>query len=112
MNLFKGILYGFVAQVLTFFQLQGQLKYPFFKEHWFLTACMGIPISLLFMWSVKHFVEFADGAIWPSRLIGFSIGIIVFSLMSYFLFKEPFTPKTIVCLILGLIIMGIQIFWK
>lgn len=112
MNLLKGILFGFIAQVLTFFQLQGQLRYNFFKEHWFLTACMGIPISLLFMWSVKNFVTWADGAIWPSRLVGFSIGIIVFSLMSYFLFKEPLTLKTIVCLILGLIIMGIQIFWK
>ena len=112
MNLFKGILFGFIAQVLTFLQLQGQLKYNFLKEHWFVTACMGIPISLLFMWSVKHFVAFADGAIWPSRLIGFSIGIIVFSLMSYFLFKEPLTAKTVLCLALGVGILAIQVLWK
>lgn len=112
MSLFKGILYGTVAQVLTFFQLQGQLKYTFFKEHWFITACMGIPISLLFMWSVKHFVAFADGAIWPSRLIGFSIGIIVFTIMSKLLFDEPISLKTLICLGLGIVILAIQILWR
>jgi hypothetical protein len=28
------------------------------------------------------------------------------------LFKEPFTPKTIVCLGLGFLIVALQIFWK
>lgn len=111
-NLLKGILLGTIAQVCTFFQLQGQIKYEFFKNNPLVIAFMGVPISLLFMYSVRHFVEFADGAIWPSRLIGFSIGMIVFTVMSYFMFDEPITTKTFVCLMLGVAIMGIQIFWK
>jgi multidrug transporter EmrE-like cation transporter len=57
-------------------------------------------------------VEAYNGEIWPSRLIGFGIGIIVFSLMSYFLFKEPFTAKTVVCLFLAVLIILVQVFWK
>ena len=32
MNLFKGMIFGIIAQVLTFFQLQGQLKIEWFKN--------------------------------------------------------------------------------
>jgi multidrug transporter EmrE-like cation transporter len=73
---------------------------------------MGIPISLLFMYSVKNFVTAYDGQIWPSRLIGFGIGVIVFTIMSHYMFREPLTPKTLTCLSLGVIIILIQIFWK
>jgi hypothetical protein len=64
------------------------------------------------MISVKHFIAAYDGQIWPSRLIGFGIGVVVFSLMSHWLFKEPFTLKTLICLGLGSLIVLIQILWK
>ena len=73
---------------------------------------MGVPISLLFMYSVRNFVAAYDGQIWPSRLIGFGVGIIVFVTLSIILFKEPLTAKTLVCLLLASTILGIQIFWK
>jgi len=112
MNLLKGFIFGLLAQVFTFLQLQGQLKLDWFKNNTFLVACMGIPISLLFMYSVRNFVAAYDGAIWPSRLIGFGIGVIVFTIMSHYMFKEPLTPKTLTCLSLGVGIILIQILWK
>jgi len=112
MNLFKGFIYGLIAQIITFLQLQGQLKYDVLKNNTWSVVLLGLPISYLFMISVKHFVLAYDGQIWPSRLIGFGIGVVVFSLMSHWLFKEPITAKTITCLGLGTIIVLIQIFWK
>jgi len=112
MNLFKGMIFGIIAQVLTFFQLQGQLKIEWFKNHPITMAFMGVPISLLFMYSVKNIVAAYDGQIWPSRLIGFGIGVIVFTIMSYYLFKEPLTLKTLICLGLGVCIILVQLFWK
>ena len=112
-DLFKGIFYGFIAQVITFLQLQGQFQYKWVKDNMILITLITSPIiSFLFIYSVRGFVSWAGGEIWPSRLIGFSIGIIVFSTMSYFLFKEPITTKTLVCLALALGIMGVQLFWK
>ena len=73
---------------------------------------MGIPISWLFMNSVRHFVIAFDGTIWPSRLIGFTIGIFVFTVMAQLLFAEGLNSKTWVCLLLGLAILVIQLVWK
>jgi len=112
MHIVWGILWGLAAQVTIFIQLQGQIKYQWLKDHMWFTVLMGIPISFMFLKSVKHFVDAFDGEIWPSRLLGFGIGVIVFSVMSSVLFKEPFTLKTGICLFLALLIILTQIFWK
>ena len=112
MNFILGFLYGLVAQILTFIQLQGQFKYEWAKAHPFYMSFLGIPLSLLYLQSVKHLVIHFDGQLWPSRLLGFTIGAIVFTGMSWMWFKEPLTLKTLICLGLALCIMGIQLFWK
>jgi len=112
MNLIYGILWGLVAQVITFLQLQGQMKYAILKNNTWFLVLMGLPISYMFMQSVKNFVLAFNGEIWPSRILGFGLGVIIFSIMSILLFKEPFTAKTGACLFLGLCIILIQLFWK
>jgi multidrug transporter EmrE-like cation transporter len=112
MDLLKGFIYGLIAQVITFLQLQGQMKYDVLKNNTWFVVLLGLPISYLFMISVRHFVSAYDGQIWPSRLIGFGIGVVVFTLISHWLFKEPLTPKTLICLGLGSLIVLIQILWK
>ena len=78
-KLLIGVIFGILAQTMTFFQLQGQLKYEWFKNHYWLVVLMGIPISMLFIFSVKNMVMAYGGQMWPSRLIGFSSGAIVFT---------------------------------
>jgi multidrug transporter EmrE-like cation transporter len=112
MNILKGFIFGLIAQILTFIQLQGQMKYDFLKNNLWFTAFLGVPISLLFMFSVRSLVTAYNGEMWPSRLIGFGIGVIVFALMSHYMFKEPITPKTLTCLGLASIILLIQLIWK
>lgn len=111
-KLLLGIVYGFLAQVITFLQLQGNIKWNWFQRFPILVLATAIPISWLFIKSVENFVGYFDGELWPSRLIGFAIGVIVFASMSYFLFKEPITTKTLICLVLACCILGVQIFWK
>ena len=111
-KLLIGIIFGVIAQILTFFQLQGQMKYEWFKNHYWLVVLIGIPVSMLFMYSVKNIVLAYGGEMWPSRLIGFSIGTIVFTYFSWVLFGEPLTIKTIICLILSFSILGVQLFMK
>ena len=112
MNIFYGVLYGVIAQILTFLQLQGNIKYGWFQKYPVIMLGIAIPISYLFIKSVEYFVAAYNGEIWPSRLIGFGIGVIIFTLMSKLLFGEPFTTKTAVCLALGTAIVLIQILWK
>jgi len=112
MNFIIGLVYAVFAQILTFIQLQGQFRYPWIKENPLIMAAFGFPLSFLFIMSVKHTVAYFEGQLWPSRLVGFAIGVIVFTAMSWMWFKEPITLKTGICLILSLTIMGVQIFWK
>ena len=112
MNFIVGFLLGLLAQVLTFIQLQGQFKFTWMKENPWIVALMGVPISFLFIKSVDRLVTHFDGQLWPSRLLGFSIGAIVFTVMSRLWFQEPFSLKTIICLGLALCILTIQLFWK
>ena len=110
--LLLGMIFGLLAQIATFFQLQGPMKYEWFKTHYWLTVLMGIPISMLFMYSVKNMITAFDGQMWPSRLIGFSIGAMVFSWLSWIVFSEPITMKTFICLMLALAILLVQLFVK
>jgi multidrug transporter EmrE-like cation transporter len=110
--LLKGIIYCIVAQILTFLQFQGGIKYGITEKHPWLLALGGIPISYLFMMSVTNFMKAYNGEIWPSRLFGFGIGIVIFTLMSHLLFNEHITWKTGVCILLGLVIIIIQVYWK
>jgi hypothetical protein len=112
MNLGLGFLYGLMAQILTFVQLQGQFRFQWAKDNPMYMALMGVPLSLLYLQSVKHLVAHFDGQLWPSRLLGFAIGAIVFTAMSWAWFKEPLSLKTLVCLGLAVCIMTIQLFWK
>ncbi len=111
-KLLLGFIYGFIAQVLTFLQLQGNIKWNWYHRFPIMMLGMAVPISWLFIKSVENFVIHFNGEIWPSRLIGFGIGIIVFGCMSYILFKEPITTKTFICLLLAVGILSIQILWK
>lgn len=112
MEIIYGILYGLLGQIGSFMQLQGAMKLGWFPKYFWPVLLMSVPLSWFYIKSVEYFVSAFNGQLWPSRLIGFGLGIFVFSLMSHYMFKEPFTPKTIVCIGLGLTIIALQIFWK
>jgi hypothetical protein len=112
MNIVYGILYGVLGQIGSFMQLQGAMKYGWYEKYLWLALLLSIPLSWCYMKSVEYFIVAFEGQIWPSRLIGFGLGIVTFSIMSHFMFKEPITLKTAISIFLGFTIVGIQILWK
>ena len=112
MKLLNGIGIIIIAQIISFIQLQGQVKWPWAKDHPLLMSITGIPISILLIYFTKYCALAFDGQVWPGRLIGFAIGAIVFALLSSFIMNEPFTPKTIVSLCLAGGILLVQVLWK
>jgi hypothetical protein len=112
LNFIFGILLAFLAQCLTFAQLQGQFLSEWVKSHPLLFSLLGVPISYFFIKATHYFYLYFDGFIWPGRLIGFSLGILAFSLLSYFLMGESPTMKTWICIGLSVVIVMVQIFWK
>ena len=112
MEIIYGIMYGLLGQVGSFMQLQGAMKLGWYPKYFWPVLLMSVPLSWLYIKSVENFVVAFEGQLWPSRLIGFGLGITIFSIMSHFMFKEPLTPKTLVCIGLGVTIILIQILWK
>jgi multidrug transporter EmrE-like cation transporter len=112
MNLLFGFLYALVAQILTFLQLQGSIKYNWYEKYPVIIILASVPSGWLFLKSVQHFVAAFDGQLWPSRLIGYGIGVTVFTIMSWQLFGEPLNTKTLICLGLSICIILIQILYK
>ena len=111
-NLLYGILYGICGQVISFMQLQGSIKYGWFQKYPILILLSALPSTWLYIKSVDNLVIWGDGQLWPSRLIGFGVGIIVFYIMSLTLFGETLSLKTISCLLLAIAIIAVQLFWK
>jgi H+/Cl- antiporter ClcA len=112
MNILLGIVCFAIAQTMTWFQLNGQFLWVWFKDHSFILALFGVPISYFYIWAIQYTVEGFGGILWPSRFIGFGIGILIYSVLIYFFFNEGFQIKTLVSLILATFIIIIQIYWK
>jgi len=106
-KLLIAILLSMGGHILAFFHMNGQFKWEWMKDMWWVLVG-GIPISFLFYYSTRlsyeHFGQF-----WNIRLIGFGAGTIVFGLMTWGILHEAPTLKTIVCILLAACIVLIQI---
>jgi len=111
--LILGILLFFLGQSFVWIQTNGQFIWPWFKKNPILVALVGgTLISYIFIVSTQMVAEYYDGQLWPGRFIGFVMGMISFSVLTYFMMDEPINAKTLICLILSFIIICVQIFWK
>ena len=111
-NLLLGILFYILAQLVTYFQTNGQFIWKFFKDHPLIISLLGIPISYFFIIATKYTVKSFDGLLWPPRFIGFGVGIILYTFLVSYFFNEGISTKTLVSLLLALTIILMQIFWK
>ena len=60
----------FIAQIVIWFQLNGQLKWEWFKDNYFLMSLMGIPISYVLLLTTKYgFQTPSDLFVQPTGLI-------------------------------------------
>ena len=109
--LFIFIVYTF-SQVFTFYQLQGHLWSKWIKDHPFIMTLLGVPVGYFVILASREMVHLYDGQTWPNRIIGFALGVFVFTIMAWIMLREPITTKTAVCLLLSFAVLGIQLFWK
>ena len=108
MLLYYSIVCLFIANIIAYYQLNGQ----FFLKEWYwhnpwTTSMIGYPVGMLFWYATKLSYEHF-GFTWNMRMIGFGIGTIVFGIMSYLTLKEVPTLKTIICILLATAIILIQ----
>ena len=112
-QLLLGVMWFTIGHLFVFFQLNGQ----FFKTDWFrknemIVALFGFIISFFYIWGTKYTVQGFNGLLWPTRFIGFSIGMIIYSILVSYFFKEGINNKTLVSLVLCAVLIAIQALWK
>ena len=107
-----GIIFGALGQLGTFMQLQGSYKYGWYEKYYWIVIFASVPLGWLYIKSVNYFIEGFGGQIWPSRLVGFGVGVVIFTIMSICLFKEPLDMKNGLCLFLGFCIILVQLLIK
>ena len=112
-NLFNGIILLTIGQVIVWFQTNGQFVWPFFKRNPLVIALIGGSIvSYTFILGTKELAQYYEGALWPGRFIGFSVGMLAFAALTYTMMDEGINTKTGVSLILAVILLCVQLFWK
>ena len=71
-----------LVQLVTWFQLNGQFVWPWFKNNVFLLCLLGIPISWGYIEATRlSFIAF-EGILWPGRLLGFGMGMLSFAVLA------------------------------
>ena len=111
-KLIAGSLLFLLGQVLVWYQINGQFISTWMKEHPLAVSFLGIPISYVYIYATQHLVEAFNGDLWPQRLIGFSMGMVAFAILTFIHLNQGITSKTAVTLALALAIVVIQIIWK
>lgn len=107
-----GVLFYFLGQVLTYYQLNGQFLWEWAKRNPFMMSLLGIPVSLIFIFATKYTVEAFNGMMWPQRFIGFASGILVYAWGTSYYFNQPIDTKTMISLSLAVLLICVQVFWK
>ena len=107
-----GFIYFIVSATAIWSQTHAQFFNDWSKDNALLVAIPGFIISY---WSIKGTENIAaayDGAVWPARLIGFGVGIILFSILTWLILGEKIEIKSAVCVLLAFCILIIQLFWR
>ena len=112
----KAIVTGFflflLGQGMIWYQTNSQFFNQWCREHPYVMAAAGSPISYVLILASRSVVTGFDGLLWPGRLVGFASGMMVMALFTYIHMGESITMKTGVTLLLALAITLIQVFWK
>ena len=112
-SLFLGLGLFLIGQIMAWYQTNGQFLNEWMKTHPILVALIGgIPVGYSYILGTTYIVEAFEGQLWPSRLLGFAMGVVAFTFLAYFHMGEVMTTKTATTLLLATSIVLIQVFWR
>lgn len=113
MKLLYGVILFALGQILVWFQSNGQFLWPIFKKNTLLVAIIGGTIvSYMLIHATRLIAEHYGGLIWPGRFIGFSLGMLVFSYLTWEFMDEIINTKTMISIFLAFLLICVQLFWK
>ena len=109
-----GCLWFAFAQTVTWFTSNVQLINPWFKTpKWILAmVIVSMPATVGYILATKALYTAMNDSLWSVRLIGFAMGVFTFTFLTYWYMKEGLNMKNTVTLVLSVVIVLMQVFWK
>jgi len=111
-NILTGLSLFFITHIIIWLQVNGQFIWPWAKDHPWIMATLGLPISYILIVATKFIVAGFDGLLWPGRLVGFGSGMIVMAILTWYFLGEGLNTKTISSLLVATGLVCMQVFWK
>ena len=111
-NILTGLTLFIITHIIIWFQVNGQFVWSWAKDHPWIMAMLGFPISYVLIIATKYVVAGFDGLLWPGRLVGFGSGMIVMAILTWCILGEGISTKTLVSLVLATTLVFIQVLWK
>jgi len=102
-----------MGHTFIWFQNNSQLTWDFWNDKLLLAiSCFGLPALFCFWWATKiGYGEIKE--LWSVRLTAFGASYLMFPILTWvFLRESMFTTKTMICIMLSLVIVGIQAYWR
>ena len=95
--------------ILIWMQTNGQFLWSSFaKNPILLSITFGVIISYLMITATKYGFMSLNGSLWSIQFVGFSLGLIVNTILNFYLMNEGISLKTIISIFLAFIIITIQ----
>ena len=109
-KIFYTTLLFMLANIIIWYQLNGQLVWDFWKspKGIITSLLMGIPITGMFWLATKWGYD-AFGSLWSIRFLGFATSMMTFPIMTWLYLGETITTKTLISIILAVAIMLLQL---
>ena len=73
---------------------------------------VSMPATVGYIMATKTLYTAMNDSLWSVRLIGFSMGVLTFTGLTYWYLKEGLNMKNTVTLVLSVVIVLMQVFWK
>jgi hypothetical protein len=73
---------------------------------------LAMPASIGYILATKYLYTAMHNSLWSVRLIGFSMGVFSFTILTYLFMNEGLNVKNSITLALSVIIVLLQVFWK
>ncbi len=102
-----------IGHILAWYSTNLQFVSEWWKERsLFLCLIIAIPCSLAWFYGSRYMMQWTP-ELWTARLIAFSLSYLTFPILTwYHLGESPFTPKTLICILLAFIIVMVQALMK
>ena len=111
-NLFLGVLILVLVYIVGWHQLYGQFVHEYFKKYQLWLIFLSLPTTYFSIIAARLISEYFNGKMWPNRIFTFSIGIVMFTILTQIYFNEKLNIKTLTLLALSGLIVILQLIWK